>query len=361
MINVGSWSMNVVFLNYHQRSLTGGHQYNDAFLDYLSEISGTTIIKTPSCSALYPSWLKPLSPFLELKRLSLFSRNSVVFWEDSAHKYHYLLALITRLVKHVKSVVIIHHFPFLIENGWKLKLQQFFYSQYLKQIETIIVPSPYTLDLAQQLYPQKNIIYIPLPFKQAYCPSDQYEEGCFVYVGTVEPRKGLIYLIEALGIIKQQVPNKRFTLHIVGEVVDRHYAHQLITRAEQLNIRDDVVLKGRVSDEELNDYYQRAEIFTFPSLLEGYGIVLIEAFCRGVPVVCFNNSAMPYTVKDGINGLVAENRDAQSLAEKIMLLSGNQSLRKKFQEGIAKTMQELKTQEDFESGVRDMFESIKCP
>ena len=351
--------MKIVFLNYHKRPITGGHRYNDAFLDYLTEISGATVVTTPNCSAIYPSWLKPLSPLLELKRLKLFSRHSMVVWGDTTHNYHFLLALLARFFKGLKSVIIIHHF--LYDKESKHTIQSFIYFQYLKQIRTIIVPSPYTLDLARSYFPEKEIFYIPLPFKKEYTPSDRYEEGCFVYVGTVEPRKGLIYLIEALGIIKQQEPNKRFTLTIVGEVVDRHYAQQLISQAEQLNIRDDVILKGRVSDEELNDYYQRAEIFTFPSLLEGYGIVLIEAFSRGVPVVCFNNSAMPYTVKDGINGLVAENRDAQSLAEKIMLLSGNQSLRKKFQEGIAKTMQELKTQEDFESGVRDMFESIKCP
>ena len=351
--------MKIVFLNYHKRSITGGHRYNEAFLNYLTEISGATVVTTPNCSAIYPSWLKPLSPLLELRRLHLFSRHSMVFWGDTSQNYHFLLALLARLFNRLKSVIIIHHF--LYDKESKHTIKSFIYFLYLKQIHTIIVPSPYTLDLARSYFPEKEIFYIPLPFKKDYTPSNRYEEGCFVYVGTVEPRKGLIYLIEALGIIKQQDPNKHFTLNIVGEVVDKHYAQQLITRAEQLKIRDHVALRGRVSDEALNDYYQRAEIFTFPSLLEGYGIVLIEAFSKGVPIVCFHNSAMPYTVKDGVNGLVAENKNAQSLAEKIMLLSGNQPLRKKFQEGIAKTMQELKTQEDFESGVRNLYETIKRP
>lgn len=353
--------MNIVFLNYHSKSITGGHQYNDAFLDYLSEISGTSIVKTPACTSLYPSWLKPLAPLLELKRLQLFSRDSIVFWGDTSYKYHLLLVLFTRLFKHVKSVVIVHHFPFLIEPGWKKTIHDFFYLQYLKQIETIIVPSPYTLTIAQRYFPQKDIVYIPLPFHKDYTLTDGYEEGNYLYVGTVEPRKGLHYLIEALGIIKRQEPHKPFTLNIVGEIVDRHYAKQIIRQAQKLHISDSIILKGRVSDQALDEYYQRAEIFTFPSLLEGYGIVLIEAFSQGVPVVCFHNSAMPYTVKDGVNGLVAENKNAQSLAEKIMLLSGNKSLRKKFQKGIAKTIQELKTQEDFEEGIRQMYDAINCP
>ena len=165
--------------------------------------------------------------------------------------------------------------------------------------------------------------------------------------------------VYSLGIIKQQKPNTHFTLNIVGEIVDQHYAKQLTRRAEKLNISDSIVLKGRVSDDELLDCYQRAEIFTFPSLLEGYGIVIIEAFCKGVPVVCFNNSAMPYTVKDGVNGLVAENMNPQSLAEKILLLSGNSSLRKKLQEGIVRSIQELKTKDDFETGIRNFFNTTE--
>jgi glycosyltransferase involved in cell wall biosynthesis len=214
------------------------------------------------------------------------------------------------------------------------------------------------MSLAKRYFPEKEIVYIPLPFKKEYCPSATYEEGNYLYVGSVEPRKGLIYLIEALGIVKQQKPTIRFTLNIVGEIVDRDYANLLLSKAEKLNIREHVVVRGRVSDDELNDCYQRAEMFTFPSLLEGYGVVLIEAFSKGVPVVCFNNSAMPYTVKDGVNGLVADNMNTQSMADKILQLSGNLVLRKRLQEGIAMTMKELKTREDFEAGVRKLVYTL---
>lgn len=348
--------MKIVYLNYHIRSITGGHKYNDAFLDYVSKITDATIIRTPCCAALYPSWLKPLSPLLELKRLKLLSRDSIVFWGDTSHNYHFLLALFARFFMRVKSVIIVHHFLYGDES--KHKIQSLIYFYYLKQIKTIIVPSPYTMSLAKRYFPEKEIIYIPLPFMKGYCLSTTYEEGNYLYVGSVEPRKGLIYLIEALGIVKQQKPTIRFTLTIVGEIVDIDYANLLLNKAEELNIREHVVVRGRVSDDELNDCYQRAEIFTFPSLLEGYGVVLIEAFSKGVPVVCFNNSAMPYTVKDGVNGLVADNMNIHSLADKILQLSGNQVLRKKLQEGIALTMKDLKTRDDFEAGVRKLFYAL---
>ena len=67
---------------------------------------------------------------------------------------------------------------------------------------------------------------------------------------------------------------------------------------------------------------------------------------------------MPYTVKDGVNGLVADNMNIHSLADKILQLSGNQVLRKKLQEGIALTMKDLKTRDDFEAGVRKLFYAL---
>ena len=113
-----------------------------------------------------------------------------------------------------------------------------------------------------------------------------------------------------------------------------------------------------MSDERLNLFYEQAEIFTFPSLLEGYGIVLVEAISRGVPIVAFNNSAMPYTIEDGVNGLLASDRSALSLANKIKELSGNDKLRLKLQEGMKVTISTLKTYQDFINGIDDFCKSI---
>ena len=119
-----------------------------------------------------------------------------------------------------------------------------------------------------------------------------------------------------------------------------------------------VKFKGRVSDEELNECYQRTEIFTFPSLLEGYGMVIVEAMSRGVPVVAFNNSAMSYSIKDGVNGLLAENENASSFAEKVLELTGNRSLRAELQKGIEETMLHLKTDDDFHKAIIELYTHI---
>jgi hypothetical protein len=67
---------------------------------------------------------------------------------------------------------------------------------------------------------------------------------------------------------------------------------------------------------------------------------------------------MPYTVKNDINGLAAKNKDAKDFSSKIQFLMGNKNLRAKLQNGIEKTVKQLKTKEDFEAGVRLFFKSI---
>ena len=185
--------------------------------------------------------------------------------------------------------------------------------------------------------------------------SRSYEVGNFLYVGTIEERKGLTYLIDAISMLESKESVK---LNIVGKVVDQVYYDNLKQQICAAGLTENVIFLGRVPDDTLAECYQKAEIFTFPSLLEGYGIVLIEAFNNGLPIICFDNTAMPYTVKNGINGFVAKNKDARDMASKIHLLMGNASLREKLQEGIEDTVMHLKTQEDFERAIESFYKFV---
>ena len=111
-------------------------------------------------------------------------------------------------------------------------------------------------------------------------------------------------------------------------------------------IEDKVIFEGRVSDERLNWLYENALLFLFPSLLEGYGWVMIEAMGRGVPVVAFNNSAMPYTVKDRVNGLLISNKNSDEMAEKVCEIISNKEELLRLQKGALKTYNDVPNQID---------------
>ena len=198
-----------------------------------------------------------------------------------------------------------------------------------------------------------------MPFKKEFSIYEEYEKGNLLYVGTIEERKGLMYLICALEIILKKKSDFKFHLYIVGKVTEQSYYQDILRKIEEIGIKDKVSFLGRVSDEELNNCYKKAEIFVFPSLLEGYGIVLVEAMRNGLPIIAFNNSAIPYSITDGVNGLLVEDKDCHSYADKILEIYGNLSFRKLLQEGMKETICNIKTQEDFEKGIRDFYNNIK--
>ena len=336
----------IIYLDHQEKSITGGHKYNDAFEAYLRQITGAKVVYTPSCANKYRGWRKILSPFAELKYLKLFSRESVVYFGDTTYKHHFLLAAFTSFFTKAHTAIIVHHFPFLEQHGLVWKINKWLMCKYASMMDSIIVPSPFTLDVAKSLYPNKKIFYIPLPFERKYQKSSNYEVGNLLYVGTIEERKGLTYLIDAISMLENKSSVK---LNIVGKVVDQVYYKNLQRQIKSWGLTSNVKFLGRVSDETLEECYQKAEMFIFPSLLEGYGIVLVEALNNGLPIICFDNTAMPYTVKDGVNGFVAKNKDAKDMAAKVQNLMGNTVLRENLQDGIKDTVIHLKTQEDFEN------------
>ena len=351
--------MTVFFLNCPAKSFTGGHKYNDDFMSYLSSYTGWNIVRTPNCALTYPSFRKFYAPFAELKWLKRFQSGDIVFLYDSCSKYHFLLALLANLFCGVSLVSIIHHFQYLERRKTFRFFHKFIQYVYFRTCDFLIVPSPFTLSISKKLFTNTKIVYVPIPFEKNFSISSRYEKGSFLFVGTVEPRKGLAYLIEAIGKVKMKKPNLKIHLNIVGKIVDSDYYNKLLLCAMNSDVRDVVKFWNRVPEDLLNDMYNKADLFIFPSLLEGYGMVLIEAMSHGIPVVAFNNSAMPYTIQDGVNGLLANDKDAESLAEKILLICGNDSLRMKLQLGMKATVNDLKTRSDFEEGVRQFVRAVR--
>jgi glycosyltransferase involved in cell wall biosynthesis len=67
----------------------------------------------------------------------------------------------------------------------------------------------------------------------------------------------------------------------------------------------------------LNIYYSAANVFVFPSLVEGFGLVLLEAMACGIPVITTPNTAGPDILTDGVEGFIVPIRDIETLQEKL--------------------------------------------
>lgn len=116
----------------------------------------------------------------------------------------------------------------------------------------------------------------------------------YLTVGGIEPRKNSIALLQAFALLKQDLPNSQLIIAGGETLFDYHtYREEFFAQVEQLGVGDALVLPGVISEAELPALYRLADAFVFPSLKEGWGLVVLEAIASGLPVLTSNQP--PFT------------------------------------------------------------------
>jgi glycosyltransferase involved in cell wall biosynthesis len=150
------------------------------------------------------------------------------------------------------------------------------------------------------------------------------EPGYVLFVGTIEPRKNIDGMLKAYRLYKESTSSYK-KLVIVGKK-GWHYKEtfELVT---SLGLENDVVFTGFVSDAALPYLYKNAGCFFFPSWYEGFGLILLEAFKFGCPVVASKTSSMPEVVGDA--AVMVSPEDTKGMSEAITRVLTEADLRAK--------------------------------
>ena len=151
-----------------------------------------------------------------------------------------------------------------------------------------------------------------------------------LFVGSIQPRKNTMRLIEAFEKVKENHSNplllrgNNLKLVICGG--KGWMADKIYKRAKESKFSGDIIFTGNISDEERNKLYKNALIFAFPSLYEGFGMPVLEAMSYGVPCVVGDNSSLSEIA--GGNALLVDADNSVDIAEKMNLLLSDSELRK---------------------------------
>ena len=162
-------------------------------------------------------------------------------------------------------------------------------------------------------------------FSADVLPIDGFNDGKLniLFVGRLEKRKGLNYLIGAYARIKRETPNSR--LIIVGPGTRWSNKYEQIVKRSGL---PDVVFAGYVSYAELPRYYKTADIVCFPATgRESFGIVLLEAMAIGKPIVASSIDGYASLMNHGVQGLLVPPKDEERLAQALLSLMTDEQLR----------------------------------
>ena len=146
-----------------------------------------------------------------------------------------------------------------------------------------------------------------------------------LYVGRIEPLKGLDILIKAVSML-HDAANVR--LVIVGGGIENDPELQRLKKiATELDISDIVSFAGAVSQERLPAYYGAADVFVLPSWYESFGLVALEAMSCGAPVVVSRVGGLRTFVENGKTGYLVPWRCPEAFARSIDTLLANPALR----------------------------------
>lgn len=163
----------------------------------------------------------------------------------------------------------------------------------------------------------------PLPstdFREKY----NVEGKTVLFVGLLQQRKGVQYLLKSASRILKEVSDANFL--VVGE---GEFKRNLIEMSNNLGIKDRVKFTGFLPDKELLEAYALADVFVLPSAFEGLPTVILEAMASGKPVVATNVGGISSVVEDNVTGFLVNYRDTNKLAMTITTILKDESLAKR--------------------------------
>ncbi len=209
------------------------------------------------------------------------------------------------------------------------------------------------LSLAPDIDPDKIVVkpnaidsqHFPIVQRKSPAEGEPFRLVC---VARIEPKKGLLHLMQAVQILSQD-RGRNVEVHLIGEADPKDEAGQecyreLLQFCEQHGISDRVHLEGRQSQTEVRGFLERSHAFVAPFVetdtgdKDGIPTALLEALATGIPTIVTDAGSMLEVVTDGVDGLVVKQRDGAAIASAIESLIDDDELCRRIGAAAAETV-----------------------
>lgn len=241
-----------------------------------------------------------------------------------------------------RTIIALCHHPLALENGISPERAMALHDSEraaLALSDHVIVTSPLTGKILQgdfEVPAEKITIAEPGTARKARATGSGANELHLLAVGSIVPRKGYGVLIEALATLKK----RNWRLKIVGAARALETVNALQAQIDREGLADRIQLLGAVREKELDELFEKADLFVMSSLFEGYGMVLGEAMQRGLPIVTTTGGAASETVPEGA-GLKVAPGDPDALAAALDKAMADPSLRAELGEAAYRAGEKL--------------------
>ena len=143
----------------------------------------------------------------------------------------------------------------------------------------------------------------------------------YLFLGNLMPGKGVLVLLDACVVLRKSVPH--FKCHFVGAASPDMEPEELRECVRNCNLQDCVLVHGPLYGEKKEEMFRRADVFVFPTYIDCFPLVVVEAMKHGLPVISTEEGAIPDMVIHGETGLLVEKRNSKALAAAMQQLASN--------------------------------------
>lgn len=221
-----------------------------------------------------------------------------------------------------------HIYPRPIDEKTLLKLTSKLHGKTIQKCDRLITITNQVKTLYSKVFDEEKIWTIPLGVDTEHFkpPKNRFQKkNCeILFAGYLYKLKGVEYLLKAIHVIAKN--RKDVKLRIVGNGPDKLYLMKL---TEALQLKDKVIFEGLVPHMEMPKYYQRCDVFCFPTLGEPFGKAIIEAMACAKPVIASSIGGPAEIIQNEKTGLLVPPAQPKILATKILELLDDENIMKK--------------------------------
>lgn len=274
---------------------------------------------------------------------------------DIIHSHYWMSGIVAEKLKAAWHIPVVHMFHTLglmknriagngeFEGDYRILGER----QVLRSADKIIAATPAELSQLQWLYETstENVQIVPPGVNiRNFYPIARDEAREFIdvpcenrmilFVGRIEPLKGIETLIQAIGLMREnkKLDNYQLCLAIIGgdaDASEEEMSHEMVRLQKlrkDLGLNDFVNFLGKRPQSDLPYYYSAADIVVVPSHYESFGMVALEAMACGTPVIASQVGGLAYLIQDGVTGYHVPDNDPKALSDSLSLLLDDDKL-----------------------------------
>lgn len=294
------------------------------------------------------------------KKVKALRPNLVYVTPNAKGNAFYKDFIIVQMLKSLGCKVICHYHNKGVKTRQDRWLDDWLYRRFFKGIKVILLAEVLYDDVCK--YVKREDVFI--------CPNgipDTVTEGLrrpenkvphILFLSNLLVDKGVIVLLDALQILKER--NYSFICDFVGGETAEIDATRFNKEVEKRQLNTIAIYRGRKYGRDKENTLEASDIFVFPTFYsnECLPLVLLETMRHGTACISTNEGGIPDIIKDGVNGIICEKRDKDSLANAIQRLLEDKELRTKMGDEGYKLFKEKYTLKNFESNMSELLAEI---